>query len=347
MRLLAFLSFLLCVAPSVVQAGIYDVTGIQIKAQGATPAQARTLALRQGQLEALEIILRRLALQEDWGRLPDVASLDFQATIDRITLDDEKTIGRTYSATLFVAFAAQPLRQLFQELDIPLSETQSRSALLIPVLEDTEGLQVWERNWWRTAWGERDLSNIPSPLMLAAGDIQDRAVSAEDIVRGHPVKLARLNQRYNTQTTIVAHALAGQQGRLGVTLYIFGAEENDVLIRNYAAPTGAADVASTAVSEFLLLLGERWKSQTPIDNETHIATIAARFEDLPSWLRIQAALARVVMVRSTRIVEISPPEAVLEVSFRGSTSALSDHLDRQGLRLLNSETGDDLALELK
>ncbi|MBE8219928.1 MAG: DUF2066 domain-containing protein [Alphaproteobacteria bacterium] len=348
MRLFVSLFFLGLLVSPVAYGGIYDVAGLPIKARAATSAQARTMALRQGQVEALEVILRRLSPRADWSRLPDAASLDFETMINRIELDEEKTISRTYSATLFVAFAAQPLRQLFQDLDIAISESQNRPLLLIPVLEDRDGLQAWGQHWWRDAWQAQDLENIPSPLILAEQGEADIAITAEDIVRGHPVKLAQLNRRYDTSTILVAHALAGQTGRLGVTLYIFGEDESDVIIRTYSAPSGSAAAAPQAVAEFLLLLGERWKTQaTPLDNATQIVTILATFADLPAWLRMQQSLAAVTSVRLVRLVEISPPRAVLAVSYTGSQETLTDHLDRQGLRLLNNPTTDELELELK
>ena len=48
--------------------------------------------------------------------------------------------------------------------------------------------------------------------------------NAEDILIGDPAKLQMLNDRYGTQTVIVAHALADVEGSLASPL-IFGEEK--------------------------------------------------------------------------------------------------------------------------
>ena len=324
------------------EAGVYEVAGIRVAAEAASTSAARNRALRQGQEQALDIVLRRLAVRADWSRLPQATDLDIDALVEGFRVGNEKTAPRRYSAALFVQFAPDLVRAILQKEAIAISETQSRPALLMTVLEDERGLQAWGGHWWQRAWLARDLANNPAPLIAPLGDAQDTSIAtADDIIRGAPVPLRVLNARYGTSTIMVAHALAATAGQLGVTLYIFGEDESDVVVRTYLTPPtqeGQEEVARQAVDSLLNLLAERWKATASIaDNRESIVHIRARFADLPSWLKMLKSLGAAHLVRDASIVEVSTQSALLRVAFVGSMAQLGEQLDRQGLRLFNEQ----------
>ena len=121
------------------------------------------------------------------------------------------------------------------------------------------------------------------------GDLDDTIIATpEDILIGSPEKLDQLNRRYGTQSSIVAHALADIDGQLGITVYIFGADENDVIVRTYRADLPHAEMAATATGEILNLLSERWKqSAGVVSDQVNKLRVRANYGALATWTAIR------------------------------------------------------------
>ena len=131
------------------QAGnVFEVAKISVDATAESTSKARALALRQGQVRALGMAMRRLVQQEEWDLLPDLRSLNIEQLVERFRVSNEKTATGRYLATMAVQFKPGPLRDL-RRSGVAVTEVQSRPALLLPVLEDLEGLQAWGEHWWQ------------------------------------------------------------------------------------------------------------------------------------------------------------------------------------------------------
>ena len=320
---------------------VFAVDKIEVAATAASSVQARTLALLDGQRRALEIVLRRLAREDDWATLPPAATLPVEDLVSGFRIGDEKTTATGYTARLSVRFKPAAMRRLLQDLDIAVSEMQQTPALLLPVLEDGDGLKLWDDNWWQGTWRARDLNNSVVPLITPLGDVEDTAgAGAADILAGSPAHLAALNARYETDTVIVAHALATRSGQLGMTAYIFGAEASDVIIRTYRTGETAERLAGRAADDLLAILSERWKRHAAIDADLEGALLVRTdYEDLRGWNAIQTRLAEADLIRTITIREISAQRAYMDVAFAGSVAQLSDNLEQRGLQLMRDITG--------
>ena len=97
---------------------------------------------------------------------------------------------------------------------------------------------------------QEDLENNPAPLSRRWAIWTTRLSPHPKIFSSVAGKLDQLNRRYGTQSSIVAHALADIDGQLGVTVYIFGADENDVIVRTYRAELPHAEMAARQPGRF-------------------------------------------------------------------------------------------------
>lgn len=336
----AFLPIFLIVPP-VLASSVFTVNKIYVDASAPTTSQARTQALREGQQQALKTVLRRLTKQAEWELLPDITTLNVEEWVEGFRVRDEKTgLGR-YLARMSVQFKPEPLRRLLRATGVSITEVQSRPYLLLPVLEDAQGLQAWGDNWWRDSWLARDLSNNPAPLILPLGDLDDTiAASAEDILIGHPDKLMALNDKYATETIIVAHGLADIAGQLGVTVYIFEPDKNDVIVRTYRTGAKHEAIAGQAVDDVLAMLAERWKNVAAIASDEIIdLRIRTEFLGLRDWNKILMNLDDVKLVRGFAVSELSLDYAYLHIWHIGTTEQLTRNFAQNGLSLEQSATG--------
>ena len=203
----ALFALVLAVAPAQASS-VFEVAKINVDASADSTAAARALGLRRGQAEALRLVMQRLVKQAEWSLLPTLAELDVEALVEGFRISNEKTGNGRYLATLSVQFKPGPLRDLLRAKGMAVTEVQSRPALLLPVLEDLQGLQAWGEHWWQQEWSGYDIDNSPAPMLLPLGDLEDTQIAnAEDILIGDPEKLQALNARYETDTVVVAHAL--------------------------------------------------------------------------------------------------------------------------------------------
>lgn len=336
-----FFAFCLLFANPAWAGNVFQVDRIKVDVSAASTTLARATALQRGQAEALTKAMQRLVKQEEWERLPDIRTLDIENLVEVLRISDEKTGPTRYLASLSVEFKRGPLRDLLRSYGMAVTEVQNKPALLLPVLEDLQGLQAWGEHWWQQGWQNFDIDNNPAPLMLPMGDIEDSMIAnAEDILIGDPIKLQTLNDRYGTQTVIVAHALADVEGQLGVTAYIFGAESSDVIVRTYRTGQPHEDMGRVAVDEISAALAERWKQVAAVaSDERQMLRVRAAYPGLKDWTRLLSRLNEAKLVRDVTIVELAKNYAYVDIAYIGSVSQLGGNLGQRGLVLAEQETG--------
>ena len=335
------LAFGLFLIVPVAAGNVFQVDRIKVDVSATSTTLARSTALQHGQERALAIAMRRLAKQEEWDKLPDIRTLDIENMVEVLRISDEKTGPTRYLATLSIQFKSAPLRDLLRSYGVAVTEVQSKPALLLPVLEDLQGLQAWGEHWWQTAWRAYDIENNPAPLLLPLGDLDDSLIAnAEDILIGDPAKLQMLNDRYGTQTIIVAHALADVEGQLGVTAYIFGEEDSDVIVRTYRTGELHEDMGQVAIDEIASALAERWKQVAAVaSDEKQTLRVRADYPSLREWTRLLLRLNEAKLVRDLTIVELAKSYAYIDLAYIGSVTQLGGNLGQRGLVLAESEFG--------
>lgn len=222
---------------------VFVVPRVTVQAQADNATAAKSIAQRQGRRKAIELLLRRLTMEDDWPYLPrvggDAVSPDGPGAASRTviplsdqTLEDlesgfevynEKSSATTYRAFITYRFKPASVRRLLREAGIPYSEAQTRTALVLPVLQTENGLYLWEQNNpWMAAWKVRPYNNELTPMTAPLGDLEDSAViSARQALALNSSALSRMAERYSVSQVIVAHAYlqqAGDQHKLRVRL---------------------------------------------------------------------------------------------------------------------------------
>ncbi len=339
--LLSGLVLFVFLASPVFAGSVFTVEKISVDATSGSASEARAAALIDGQQRGLQIVMRRLTLRDDWPSLPPIEQLKVEDFVEGFRVSNEKTGRNRYLATLSVQYKPRALSLFLRQYGLAITESQSQSVLLLPVLENAEGLQAWGENWWRQGWLARDLENTPAPMTLPLGGIDDSLlISAEDILIGNPMKLAELNARYGTDTVVVAHALADVAGQLGLTAYIFGPGEADVVIFTYREAIPHTQLAEQAIDALIDELNERWKRIAAVASDDMLQLqVRVSFADFATWRRQLARLAEANLIRQMAIVEMTAHYAYVRFSYIGSIDQLSNNLHQAGLQLLQTENG--------
>ncbi len=224
---------------------VFVVPRVAVQARADSATQAKAAAQRDGRRRAIDILLRRLTVEDDWPRLPTLTgapsadaatataspgvaeSYDSFPQPQGISLSNEmleqlesgfevyneKSSSKTYRAYITYRFKPDQVRKLLKDAQIPYSEAQTRTALVVPVLQTGNGLYLWEENNpWMAAWKVRPYNNELTPLIAPLGDLEDSAnVSARQAVAIDSEALGAMAARYSVPQIIVAHAFLQQR----------------------------------------------------------------------------------------------------------------------------------------
>lgn len=368
---------------------VFVVPRVAVQAQAASATSAKAQAQSYGRRRAMDILLRRLTVEDDWIYLPKfttnepspaglgqgVPPLDesaLQNLESSFEVYEEKTSSSTYRAYITYRFKPAAVRRLLRDASIPYSEAQTRTALVLPVLETSSGLYLWEENSpWMAAWKVRPYNNELTPMSAPLGDLEDAAaVSARQALAIDQDALTALADRYSVSQVIIAHAYLRQddgEDTLRVRL-INGIRESgsvDEPLEFFTDATGVAaaappqsdtrvaragevlaeewfkrpsgnfpTLAEEAIEVVIAKYAKPWKEQTLIDHsEATILEASAYFQSLGEWTKIRSALISTPLIASVQVRSLSRNGAEMIVRAFGDPEKLIVTMESQGLAM--------------
>ncbi|MEM9014704.1 MAG: DUF2066 domain-containing protein [Pseudomonadota bacterium] len=388
MRIVLFAAVLLLVGQlssgsAVAGEDVFVVPRVTVQAQADSATAAKTAAIAQGRRRAMDLLLRRLTAEEDWASLPTLASGQQGARVsvsetELVRLESgfevysEKSSPKTYRAFITYRFKPDSIRNLLKTAGIPYSEAQTRTALVLPVLQTDNGLYLWEENNpWMAAWKVRPYDNELTPMRAPLGDLEDQsALSPRQALALDATGMSTLAQRYNVSQVIVAHARLRQasgQDRLTVRLIngyresgaldgssdlgdvfgaasapeatsgpVSGARVGDVLAEaTYNQASGNfPTLAENSIEQTIAKHAAAWKNKTLINHSTNsILQTTAFFSSVNEWTKIRGALVETPLVGSVQVRAMSRTGAEMLVNAYGDPGKLVVAMEAQGLAL--------------
>jgi hypothetical protein len=211
---------------------VFVVPRVPVQATGENATAAKEAAQSQGRRRAMDVLLRRITPESDWGYLPSLAAgtpaklaadgsrapvslsaRDLDALEAGFEVYGEKASSTSYRAYITYRFKPEAVRRLLKNAKLPYSEAQTRIALVLPVLQTDKGVYLWEsNNPWMAAWKVRPYTNELTPMTAPLGDLEDSsAITAQQALALNPVALAAIAARYRVSQVIVAHGRLTQR----------------------------------------------------------------------------------------------------------------------------------------
>lgn len=342
---------------------VYSVSNIEVDATASTAVRARQVAILDGHAAALNRLLRRLTLPEDWVRLPRLSGKDARLLSIGYSMTQERNSATRYFGRISVRFVPQRIQALLGEQDIPFGDVQIRSALVIPVYDLPNGRRlVWDsQNIWRTAWGRPDISESLTPFTLPVGNIED--------ILALPAKAARINnrgglfqlaKRYNANRILFAHAKLEKVNWKGGVGYAISVKLH--LLKDRANPdsdevmhfalSGDKDpkaLVVRSVDDILRMTGIAWKQRIIVHHgEASEHEVAINFKSLLEWQKVRKLLDDVSVLKGYQVLRIGNNSALLKLNFTGSPDILSVALKQNKIELIIPEDEEEVwQLKLK
>ncbi len=116
-------------------------------------AEAKEIAIAQGQRTAFGRLIHRLTRRQDWGIAPSATDDQIAALILGIEVAEERSSATRYVGKISYSFKPGAVRAFLHQGGIPFSEARAKPALVLPVLDEAGGQHLWDDpNPWRSAW---------------------------------------------------------------------------------------------------------------------------------------------------------------------------------------------------
>ncbi len=328
-----------------VSADVFTVQGLAVDVTAESALAARQQAMREGQRQALNILLRRITLRTDHLSLPDPSDDAITQIVATVEVAKEKTSTVRYLAELTVRFHRNAVRGLLRSVGIRFSETRAKPILVLPVFEKGAALSLFEAgNVWRGAWESLNLTATSLlPLRLPTGDLQDiTTLAPAAAVAGKSKQLRAIALRHGVENVIVAHAVlridlaSGGVPQVHVNLLRFGPRGKSTEVLDYMADVsgGLEQALNNLALRVAVDQEEQWKRRTQLSfgADTSLSALVP-LSGLADWLTVRQRLGASAMVRSIVLQGISRQDAQVVINYMGDPDSLVVSLAQSDLDL--------------
>jgi len=335
-----FMAFFACsVFPAfAAEENVYVVRKVEVDASAESAAKAKEIALNQAQGLAFQRLMRRLTLQEDWARLPQMSAGDLTPIIVGIEVEEEKNSATRYLGKIAVAFRPNRVRDVLTYNGIPYSETRAKPVVILPILQNEGATLLWEEeNTWSQAWRDSGFEQELVPVVVPLGDLQDaQAVNATDAMTADWGQLAPIVARYDARAVLIASAQTGGAGGSDAVIEVKTIEPNNsTQYQTTFKDVSHEAVLSGAVSSIGGQLQQNWKRQTIVQSGAeNWLNASITFKSFNEWLGIRRKLAGVPSVRELQVVALSVDGAQVTLKVLGTASNLGLALAQSDLELV-------------
>jgi hypothetical protein len=330
--------------------GAFAISGVVVDATAATATAARGRALAAGQKKALRRLFKRIVIAEDQSRLPALKRAELGELVRDFEVVGEKASAVRYLAKLTIRFKRARVRELLRREGIGFAETISRPVLVLPVFETAGAFALWEpANPWREAWLARPESDGLVPLIHPKGDADDAAlIGPEQAMQGDDGRLAAIARRYKAGDVLVVVAgfRTGSAAPSGPFLQVrvsrMGSARGEQTFLDSFKIRKAEEQKATlerAAATISARLQEKWKLDNRLRFDTdNRLTVNISITSLGDWLDIKRRLAKVVFIRRSDLLYLSPKMVELRLKTIGDEKQLTLALAQNDLILERGPT---------
>lgn len=369
----SFLAMVLCLFPveqaSARNTSVYIMAKVKLDVRADNAVMAKKTALKDGPLQALKLIFKRLAPFRAYDRLPAMTLEDADDVIDSFAVRSEQNSSTRYLALLDYTFSSKRLQALLIKKGVPFFDRRSGKQVLMPVfmspeVETTD--RTDEKYWWR-AWRAIDMKHALTDTRLYKAKKTDQDAWLQ-ISSGNLEPYQGLRQRYAAQKLILVDAKVNPE-RDRLTLRLFGEDRVGQIDYTQELPVtqGIKEAYQTAAVIAFGILEGRWREpriagdvvsvstgtndQGSTDTDPRTASqqlvdrtvfLRVKFRGLRDWQSIKKRLQRIPGVQKMQINSLSPRGADVRLTYPGGVEQLQTQLS--AYRFALAQSGKDFVL---
>lgn len=296
----------------------FEVREVPVDVTAATAAGARNIAIGEAQSRALDLLLRRMTLKEDRGRLPRLDGNSVSRLVQSLQFDEERYSSTRYIGKVTVAFSPGGIRSLLGRYNISFAEAPANPIVVLPVF-DSGGPQISASNAWWSAWARQDWqANLLSLTLPRAGEL-GMGPGVGEVMQGGGPWVEALGRRYGTSEVVVPVATlrgGGGQARLTVTIRQYGvAGEQSSSIEVAQMPGETVDAmlirAARDVGDGLTY---SWKRNAMAGQVKTPIIAILDLSSLKQLITVKERLKQAPIIKDTLIVSLASHRAVITMT---------------------------------
>jgi hypothetical protein len=324
------LSILLAPASVSAQSQVFTVTGVPVDARGGTTTDARTKGLQEGQIKALERLLRRLVPNAYQAALPDLSTRDAIDLVRDFSVSNERTASGRYLADLIVRFRPESIRSTLRLASVPFAETVSKPVAVVPVYQESVVSEpvIWsDSNPWMDAWIRLPQAMGLVPRQLPFGDLEDLStLRIEDAQARDQVRLQTWAGRYGADDVVVATAsLLGSLGSESVSVTLYSTRTGAERRLDVPAAGGQtwSELFIAAAEQAWAVVEDEWKKENMLqfDSSGQITALVP-LNSLEDWLTVRSRLEQVPLIDRHELQAIARDRAQVTIYYLGDEDQL-------------------------
>lgn len=305
----------------------YAVGGIHVDASAQSASQAQLTAMAQGRPRAWSILFKRVAKQQDWGKMPQLDDAMLQRIIKTFTVKNEKRSTTRYVADVTYTFSPEGVARVMQGGGLALALVQPKRILLVPFSPNYSGGSMWSAAFSGTRY-----ATAAVPFSLPTGSDQ-AALGALSFDNTNWIDVEQAASRaHATEAALVM--VQQKEGHLTVTIKRLGAGQlpTKSSLDVPLLPGGAAGTYSVASDAAVKGIEDMWKTGAAFAPKGSL-TADLRIASLAQWGAMQQQMTAVPNVTGVTVLAMDIGQARVQIAYLGNTDQLRDALSGQGISL--------------
>ena len=332
-------------------ADLYSVSGVSVASEQESALKARDTALAEGQLEAFNLLLVRLAGEDVLAQVPAQDKSSVMQFVQDVSIEDEKLTATRYAGHITVRFNSSAVADFFKEHNISYLGSEPPSLLVIPVYQDGNKQYILdEKNPLYQALKKQE--NL-APFYRAAiplGDANEIALTEQSLNTSKDLSLlVPLLSTYNKDRIMILRMRPEPQEQSVLIDSSIWPEQNmvsqTVFKRFRLDGTPLVDSSVQMAQVIFDTMASNWREthMTKFDGER---TLYARVpvSSLQEWQNLEKEMNKWQFVKKFVVRGAYLPQMLVELSFIQSIDELKQELSSRGWQLNLDFTGSGASL---
>jgi Uncharacterized protein conserved in bacteria (DUF2066) len=327
-----------------VETSAFAVQGVDVDVTDTSATIAKDKALILVQMKAFVALAEKLGNPDFATEMGKMEEKDVVPLLKSLSIEEEKISPGRYEGKFTVRFLPEKIKSIYSKYGIELPPPQSQAMLVLPVWSGTGTAPVlWEDNPWRKAWLDLNAQQAQIPIIIPLGDKDDSAtLTAEDALKGDPLKLEALRRRYDVKTLLVAFAEPAPEGGIHARMVGKSPLGKITFDKIYKADSGTeTDSAILATQRFHKLMIDKFKAdlakvaaEKAASAGPQSISVAIPFSGPSQWNGLRARILAAPGVVGVDVRSLDGEGASARLLYSGVIEDVQSSLQASGLQLL-------------
>ena len=329
---------LVFMSASSVFANLYKVTNVPVAAVRSSALEAKEAALAEGQVEAFNRLIARLA-PDHFLEIPRVTEESVLPYVLGVSIENEKTTATKYIGNISVEFNPTAIKELLNTEQVTYLKAQAPSLLVIPeYVNNEQTLVLDEANPLYVALKSKQNFAPFYQAVVPDGTEEEKALVQQDMVQK-----ADLLKEYKKEKLMFLRLQheGGDMWQISSSFYPSNNMDGQALIKRFRFSSGDPKQASLQMAEALFEEMEaRWREdRTTSLNKQNTLYLRVSVNSLQEWLTLEKEMREWSFLEQVSLRGIYLPQILMEISYKNGEDEVIKRLSDLGWYLEKDFSG--------